>query len=177
MNKLVIALTAVGIVAVVAVAAFFLMGGGDKEWETTPDDWILSHDVKVGDWIEMDDVTYEIKSVDGNDCIVEVTKGYSTTNKSMSKKEFFSLLTSKKQLELWTDGFKIDYSLKYKGTETIETYFGMIPCKVYSGTATGKILGSEISQNLSIYIGDHGIVYRFVTDYDDDELMSNLSFL
>ena len=173
---IIITVIAVAVVAIAAAAAVLMMNG-DKEWETSPDKWVLDHSISVGDWIEFDGTEYEITGKTGDKYDVRVSKGYSSSYKEMTSKEFLSLLTSKKQLEAWTDGFDIDYNLKYDSTRDISTEFGTKTCKVYKGTATGSLLGSKITQNLSLYIGDHGILYRMDTDSGNLYLDSNLSFL
>ncbi len=172
-KKTIAIVAAIAAVAVLAVASVILLTG-DKEWQTTPDSYILGQSVRVGDWIEFDDKEYEVSKVDGDRLTVS-TGRYDYVE--MTKKEFLSLLTSKKQLENYAEGMSLDYSFNYDGTETINTDFGKRTCKVYHGTATATLLGSKISQNLSLYIGDHGVLYRLSTDSGTHNLYSSLSFL
>ena len=176
MEKKWIIVAVVAAAIAIAGAVAFLMLSSDKEWETTPDDWLLDRSVGVGDWIEFDNTEYKVVSVSGDKYEVKVSKGYSTSYKDMTKKEFLSLLTSKEQLKVWAEAVKIDYSLNYEKTQSISTYLGTKECKVYTGTATGTVLGTKTSFDFSVYIGAHGICYRIVANGVTHEMSSSLWF-
>ncbi len=159
--------------AVVAVAAFFLLSG--PKWDDPVDNWVLDQEVKEGDYIEYED-RFTVVSVSGNTCEVKRTGFSGESVMSMSKQDFLRLLSAPVQMKYFFEGFSYNISMHLDEEE--HTYYGTV--KNFDGHVDTNKFGLNRSYDMDMNIGDHNILYSWSIDTDYDEyytLDTNLSFV
>ncbi len=175
MNKKVLTvLAAIVVVALIGVAAYIVLTG--PHWDDPVDDWVLEHDVSVGDYIEYEE-KFTVVSIDGDTCTVKKTGPNGESTQSMSKKEFLNLLSAKEQMKLYFDWYSTWItmnSLKQEITQegTVKTFDGSVD--------TNKFEESS-DYDMSIYVGSHNILQGWSVKVGDGYksfgLKTNLPFI
>lgn len=168
MNKNVLIIAAViAAVAVVAVAAFFLLSG--PKWDDPVDNWVLDQDVYEGDYIEYAD-RYTVVSIDGNTC--EVRKNDELSTMAMSKQDFLRLLSAKGQMNQFFSGYKYTMSVHYDKDDSYGTL------KNFEGDVRTDKFGFMDDYDIELNIGSHNVLGSWkLEDFGYYILHTNLSFI
>ncbi len=182
-QKVMIIAIAICAVAIIAVAALLLTSSNDNSnsWEKDLDKQFLSKEVKSGDFISFEDLRIDVLSVSDD----KLSVSYNGSLKSITKEEFLSYLTPKKQMELYKNHLNAKFDLKYIGKEKLKStsllpdgswYTTTTPYDVYSGTVDFDSNGSTKRTDAKLYVREDGMLYKFETDFDTATLTTNLSW-